>query len=312
MSSIGFASPHVSVVMCTRNRSETIKQAVASVLASDHTDFDLTIIDQSTTEATATLLYPLMARDPRMRYVRAEEPGLSRAYNKGIGLTTGEILAFTDDDCIVPQNWLSAIIRVFNDDEEADLLYGQVLLPEGADTSGGMTPVLPILRPERLSRRDGFRIFGMGANFAARRRLFATIGGFDEMLGGGALFRSSQDFDLAYRTYLAGRAIVLRPEVTVVHYGTRTLQEVPATLRAYGIGDGAFYFKHVRCRDLFALRLLTRQVSEHFFRDLAFRLKTRGPGDLTYVRAVLEGIRQCLRLDVDRSSRMYISPFGRS
>jgi glycosyltransferase involved in cell wall biosynthesis len=296
---------HVSVVMCTRNRPETIEQAVKSVLANDHVAFDLTVIDQSTSETTASILRPLIERDQRLQYVHVEEPGLSRAYNTGISRTAGELLAFTDDDCVVPRDWLSTIVRVFRDDEAADLLYGQVLPPESADATKGMTPVLAIQRPERLSRRDGFRVFGMGANFAARRRLFTAIGGFDEMLGGGAPLRSSQDFDLAYRTYLTGREIVLRPEVQVVHYGTRAPQDVPATLRAYGIGDGAFYFKHVRCRDLFALKLLTRQISEHFFRDLAHRLRTRGPGDLTYVRFVLVGIRECLRFDVDRRSRLY-------
>jgi GT2 family glycosyltransferase len=301
------APSRVSVIICTRNRPDTIERTVVSVLASDYPAFDLTIIDQSTTAATEHILRPLVEIDRRLRYLHVEEPGLSRAYNTGIGRTEGELLAFTDDDCVVPQDWLSAIVRAFSEDQDADLLYGQVLAPHTVDPPGGLTPVLPIRRRERLSRRDGFRVFGMGANFAAHRRLFATIGGFDEMLGGGAPLRSSQDFDLAYRTYLAGRAILLRPEVKVIHYGSRAPEDWPATLRAYGIGDGAFYFKHVRCRDLFALRLLTRQLLTQSAHELAWRLRRHGPGDLTYVRSVLVGIREGLRFDVDRRSRLYIS-----
>jgi glycosyltransferase involved in cell wall biosynthesis len=298
--------PHVSVVMCTRNRPDTIEQAVTSVLACDYPAFDVTIIDQSTTAATENILRPLVDMDRRLRYMHVDVPGLSRAYNTGIGCTQGEILAFTDDDCVVPREWLGAIVRAFSEDEEADLLYGQVLAPKGVEISGGLTPMLTIARPERLSRRDGFRIFGMGANFAARRRLFATIGAFDEVLGGGGPLCSSQDFDLTYRAYRAGRVILLRPEIQVIHYGVRTLQDWKAMHRGYGIGDGAFYFKHVRCRDLLALRLLAHQVLMISARFLAHRLRGNRDTDMTYVRFVLIGIRECLSFDVDRRLRLYI------
>ena len=291
--------------MCTRNRPDTIEQAVKSVLTNDYPSFDITVIDQSTTAATENILRPLLEEDPHLRYFHVEKPGLSRAYNIGIGRTVGELLAFTDDDCVVPRDWLSTICTAFGEDVGADLLYGQVLAPVGSDIPGWVTPALAIQRPERFSRRDGFRVLGMGANFAARRQLFATIGGFDEVLGGGGALCSSQDYDLAYRTYLAGRAIMARPEVRVVHYGTRSPKDWPATLRAYGIGDGAFYFKHVRCRDLFALRLLARQLLSHVARALASRVRGRGPGNWTYARFVLVGIRACLSFDVDRRTRLY-------
>ena len=297
--------PSVSVVICTRNRPDTNEQAVDSVLANDFQHFDVTIIDQSTTTSTEERIRPRLGENPHLHYVHVEQPGLSRAYNVGIAGTSGEILAFTDDDCVAPRNWLSTIVQAFREDEQADLLYGQVLAPGSQTAEGSVTPALAIERPERLSRRDGFRVFGMGANFAARRRLFECVGGFDEILGGGAPLRSSQDYDLSYRSYVSGRAILLRPDVQVVHYGTRSSEEWPATLRAYGIGDGAFYFKHVRCFDLYALRLLAGQLLTHFFRHIAFRLRGRGPGNLTYVRFILVGIWQCLQFDVDRHSRLY-------
>ena len=104
-------------------------------------------------------------------------------------------------------------------------------------------------------------IWGMGANMAMRRRMLDDIVGFDEALGGGAPLRSSQDFDFSLRAYRAGYAILLDHRVTVDHYGSRTPEQWPATQRNYGIGDGAFYSKHVRCGDLLALRLLLRQFA---------------------------------------------------
>ena len=115
----------------------------------------------------------------------------------------------------------------------------------------------------------------MGANFAARRRLFDAIGGFDEILGGGGPLRSSQDYDLAYRTYRAGRVILLRPEVTLRHDGRREAEDWPALLLNYGIGDGAFYTKHVRCRDPYALLLLTRRLGRTGSSHLVKRAQRR-------------------------------------
>ena len=102
----------------------------------------------------------------------------------------------------------------------------------------------------------------MGANFAARRRLFTSIGGFDEVLGGGGPLRSSQDYDLAYRTYKSGSSILLRPEVTLRHDGRREIEDWPTLLLNYGTGDGGFYTKHVRCLDPYAAWLFAEGVDE--------------------------------------------------
>jgi glycosyltransferase involved in cell wall biosynthesis len=302
---------HISVVICTRDRPDTIEQAVVSVLANTYASFDLMVIDQSRTMATEYLLVSIAEKDRRLTYVHVTETGLARARNSGIARTTGEIIAFTDDDCIVTQNWLSTIACAFGEDTQADLLYGQVFAPKIKVSPGSVTPSLTIPRAERLSRRDGFRIFGMGANFAARRHLFTSIGGFDEVLGAGGPMQAGEDFDLAYRTYLAGRAILLRPEIQVTHYGTRNPNEWQTTLRSYGIGDGAFYGKHIRCRDLFALRLLTQQLLVTSARVYAHRLLGHRRTEMTYVRYILIGIRKCFSFDIDSRSRLYVQRGGR-
>lgn len=298
--------PLVSVAICTCNRPDMIGQAVASVLASNYPTFDLTVIDQSISDKTEAVLRPTIVADPRLHYVRVDEPGLSRARNTAISHMTGQILAFTDDDCRVPHNWLNTIVQAFADDDEAVLLYGTVLPPHPDSIPAGGAPALEIRQPQRLSRRDGFKVYGMGANFAARRCLFATIGGFDEVLGAGGPLCAAEDFDLSYRAYLAGAIILLRPEVQVVHYGRRSLTEWPALLRNYGIGDGAFFSKHVRCRDLFALWLLSSRIIDQFARAIARKVVRGHALDLTYVRSILVGIRHGYRFEVDCHSRLYV------
>lgn len=293
----------VDVVICTRNRADKIGQALASVLACDHPDVAVTVIDQSTNDDTRQAIEAVGAPEGRIRYHHVDQTGLSKAYNTGIAATTGDLIAFTDDDCIVPTDWLSNIVAAFEADPEADLLYGRVVpLPDGEPE---LTPFLDITEPARLGREDRFRVFGMGANFAARRRLFTSIGGFDEVLGGGGPLRSSQDFDLAYRAYRGGHVIALRPEVWLHHDGRRESQDWPTLLRNYGVGDGGFYSKHVRCRDPYALWLLAKQVAGRGGRRLVKRVLGRASGPDEYVRGVWQGIREGRRFEVRCDERLY-------
>lgn len=296
----------MSVVICTRNRGDKIAAAVASVLANDHQSFDLTIIDQSDGPETMMAVEPFAERDPRVHYVHLDRAGLSLAYNAGIHATDASLIAFTDDDCLVPVDWLRKIERAFTEDPDADLLYGQVVAKPVNASEGAVTPTLQFSKPERLSRKDGFRVIGMGANFAARRRLFERVGGFDEILGGGGPLKSSQDFDLAYRAFRSDSIIILRPEVTLLHDGLREAKDWPTTLRAYGIGDGAFYSKHVRCGDFYALWLLGRQLSSLGSRILVKRLLGQRPRT-EYLFGIFTGIREGFRFSVDRRQRQYSS-----
>lgn len=301
---------HVSAIICTRNRHDSVGQAVASVLANAYSSFDLTIVDQSDGARTEEIVRQLPSQPGQVRYIHSSVPGLSRAYNLAIAETKGEILAFTDDDCVVPGDWISNIVSAFEREPDGDLLYGQVLEPAALHGHDGIVPQLHIVRPERLGRRDGFRIYGMGANFAARRRLFDRIGGFDEILGGGGPLRSAQDFDLQYRAYLAGVTTLLRPEVKVDHYGIRSSAQWPGQVKAYAFGDGAFYCKHVRCGDLRAIRLLAEWYGRPLAREILSRMGLRRrPSSMDYLTSFLDGMRASFAFAVDRRERLYL---GRS
>jgi glycosyltransferase involved in cell wall biosynthesis len=298
--------PTVSVVIATRDRPEKIPRAVASVLANDHPAFDLTVVDQSSTDATQSALRELAGTDPRLHLLHVTETGLSRARNTGIRASTGSIIAFTDDDCIVPDRWIADIVRAFDSDRDGQLLYGCVApLPD--EDNPYLTPFLKIETVERLSRTDGFRVIGMGANFAARRRLFDAIGGFDERLGCGGPLCAGEDFDFAYRTYRSGAVILLRPDVSLLHDGRRERSDWPGLVRNYGIGDGAFYSKHIRCGDLRAMQMLSGRVARMGTRVAAKRIIGQWTDEDSYLRGLLTGVKEGLRFRVDRRSRQYVT-----
>lgn len=296
----------VSAVMCTRNRHASIEHAVTTVLANDHPSFDMIVVDQSTDDSTGAILRPIAESDPRFTYLYTPEPGLSRAYNTGIKNTTGEVLVFTDDDCVVPTDWITRIVEAFQSEADGDLLYGQVVPYEGEGSEGDvLTPQLVIEHPTRMGKKDGFQVFGMGANFAARRRLFEKVGYFDEVLGGGGPLKSSQDFDLAYRVYKGDAITLLRPEVTLRHDGRREKEDWPTLLKNYGVGDGGFYTKHVRCRDPYAAWLLVKKLSTLSTKIAIKKVLGRTPEDGPYLRGIFTGIRASFAYDVDRHNRIY-------
>ena len=299
----------IAVVICTRERHQTIETAVRSVLNQTEAPREVLVVDQSLSDETEEIVQAIIADHPRVRYLRLQESGLSRAYNEGIRGTTADLVAFTDDDCVAPDGWLREVRRSFDDEPDVDLLYGQVLIPAdlmNLENVEGVTPMLPIPARRRLNRGEGFQVFGMGANFAARRSVFSKVGGFDEVLGGGAPLQSSQDFDLAYRGYRRGLTILLNPDVIVYHYGFRPNQDWPATVRSYGIGVGGFYFKHVRLGDLYAARLLGGVLLIESLRMMK-RLAVMKPARTRWIflRNVVAGIHASLRFAIDKERMVY-------
>jgi GT2 family glycosyltransferase len=302
----------ISVVICTRDRSDLIGTAVASVAACDYPSFDLHVMDQSTDDSTREVVVGLqekLAEQCAIHYHHLEQAGLSRAYNAGFRATDGPIVACTDDDVVVPADWLTRIARSFDTDPQLGLLYGQVLIPPSLIPvdSDTIVPTLVWTERQRLHRsHHNYKVWGMGANMAVRRTVMEAVGGFDEMMGGGAPLRSSQDFDFALRVYRAGFAVLLDPEVKVDHYGARTTAQWPGTLVAYGIGDGAFYGKHVRCRDPLAAWLLVKKVAYVVAKIGTDSVRDRKPvGMSAYGRNLFVGLRMGARYDVDRTTRLY-------
>jgi GT2 family glycosyltransferase len=305
------ARPPISVAVCTCGRPDVIGRAVQSVLDQDYPDFDVLVLDQSRDGQTERIVRALAAGAPRLRYVRLHQLGLSHAYNVAVAVARPELLAFTDDDCAAPAGWLDAVATAFAEHPDAALVYGQVLGPAPSDTDpppDGALPMLPIERLERLSRRDGFRVFGMGANFAARRSAMRALGGFDEVLGGGGPLQSAQDFDLGYRVFRAGGTILLDPRLIVHNHGFHDHADWPTVIRSYGIGVGGFYFKHVRAGDPYAATLLAREWLLWQMRLLK-RLLLRQPSEnhRTYVRSLLAGMWRSCGYRIDRRRRLYVA-----
>lgn len=302
----------ISVVICTRDRADLIANAIESVAACDYPAFDLSVMDQSTntdTEEVVARLRTELAHRCAIHYHHLDQAGLSRAYNAGFRVTDAPVVACTDDDVVVPRDWLTNTAAAFDDDAGVGLLYGQVLVPASLAHApeGTIVPSLVWSDRERLHEsKHNFKVWGMGANMAIRRVAMDKVGGFDEIMGGGAPLRSSQDFDFALRMYRAGYAVLLDPDVRVDHYGARTADQWPGTLVAYGIGDGAFFGKHMRCRDMLVSWLFVRKVARLLAKSCYDAARShRLPKLDDYGTNLFTGLKQGARYDVDRTTRLY-------
>lgn len=93
----GMDTPSVSVIVPTYNRAALLEEAIASVLAQTFTDWELIVVDDGSTDATAAMLAKL--DESRLRVVRVDHTGSpARVRNAGLAVARGKYVAFLDDD----------------------------------------------------------------------------------------------------------------------------------------------------------------------------------------------------------------------
>ncbi len=92
-------TPRLSVIVRSYNRLGALCELLGELLAQDHDDFEIVVIEQSTKREAADLArVDQLARDPRVRIVRSQPLGGPGARNAGVRASRGEFLVFIDDD----------------------------------------------------------------------------------------------------------------------------------------------------------------------------------------------------------------------
>jgi len=100
----------VSVVIPTYNRANLIERAVASVLAQDHDDIEVIVVDDGSSDNTTQVLNSIIATDPRVRCVQQPNAGAPSARNQGVAESTGDWIAFQDSDDEWSPEFLHAVL----------------------------------------------------------------------------------------------------------------------------------------------------------------------------------------------------------
>lgn len=300
--------PPISVVIPTRNRGAAPRFAVESILANRYPDFEVILVDQSTNSETADALAHLSS-DPRFRYIPSDKVGTGWARWTGVNASQYEIIAMTDDDCLVPPQWLAVIGGCFAENGELGLIFTQVDAGEH-DGSAGYVPHFPVERERlvcRLSRFVGH--IGMGASMAMRRDFLISSGGFDRNLGPGSEFHSGEDLDIAIRALAAGWCVLQTNRTAVIHEGFRAWDQYRKLTRRDTFAAGATFAKHIKCGNWAVLPWL---LHWSFFDGILFPLskilKGRAPRGLKRFAQFWQGFAAGYRAPVDRLTFLFAAP----
>jgi GT2 family glycosyltransferase len=249
-------TPRISVLIATADRPALLAGCLESLAASAFTEVEVLVLDQSREVAAPPSpgAYAI-----RVRYVRCPRRGKSAALNLGIREARAPWLAFTDDDCRVADDWLEVIDQAAEALGPGYALTGRVV----AGAPEGDTVTAPSLREsarEMTYRAPTFRDVLFGNNMAIPAGLLRDTGCFDEALGPGTEAPAAEDNDLGYRLLRSGVPIRYLPSMTVTHRSWRRDAEQVTLYRGYGIGQGAFYGKHVRRGDLHMAARMARNL----------------------------------------------------
>jgi glycosyltransferase involved in cell wall biosynthesis len=175
------SEPAVSVVVPTRDRADYLDVTLGSLRAqAGAPPHELLVVDDGSTGATRSV-----AARHGVRAVAAEAPGgLNAARNTGIAQTTAPVVAFVDDDVLVPPGWLAALAVGVERHPGADAFGGPIrALFEGPAPRGCGRESPPITTLD-LGPEDAEAEMVWGANFAVRRAALERLGPFDPTLGG--------------------------------------------------------------------------------------------------------------------------------
>ena len=223
----------VSVIVPVYNGELTIEDCIESILAQsfERIDLELLLIDNASADGTASVLDRY--RD-RATILREEKRGPAAARNRGLLNATGDIVAFTDADCIVEHDWLNRITRPLHD-QTVGIAGGTILArkPCNAIEEFGER-----IHDHRMAIEYASPPYAITMNWASRRSVIDEVGPFDEEL------LRCEDCDLAYRIVAAGYRIVHEPSAVVYHRNEQTFAGLMEEGYAHGYHSIALLRKH--------------------------------------------------------------------
>jgi GT2 family glycosyltransferase len=226
-------APRVSVVVCAYNAERTIEACLRSLRGLRYPNYEVIVVNDGSTDGTLEIV----RRHPWVTLVSHENRGLSAARNSGIAAAGGELIAFTDSDCVVDPDWLTYLAWSFTN-QGVVAVGGPNLPPSGAERTEVCVAAAPG-GPTHVLLDDETAEHIPGCNMAFRREALERIGGFDP------LFRAAgDDVDVCWRLQDAGLRIGFSPAAMVWHRRRNTVRAYLAQQRGYGAAEALLAQKH--------------------------------------------------------------------
>lgn len=214
----------VSVVLCTYSPEmyNHFHEAAESVLSQTHEEVELVVIVDGSSEVFERAQQDLSPRDDVVLHQNEQNKGLLESRNLGAELSSGQVIAFLDDDAIADDQWIESIVETY---EEFDAIsVGGRMIPNWIDGKANFLPeefywLVGVTHrgfPEDQTEvRNTF-----GSNISFLREIFLDLGGFDTDMGGRKGETNLQGGETEFCARMRaeyGRGVVYNPDAIVSH-----------------------------------------------------------------------------------------------
>lgn len=234
-----------SVIVPVLNAARTLPRCLEALERLDPPPSEILLVDNGSSDGSLGLLHKFASTLPgnRGRVLQEYRRGAAAARNTGIRAAQGELIAFTDADCIPETAWLRNLIAPFAD-PQVGAVAGRVAAAPHNSTLELFSALYTLALPDKPSRHRRWSPWEGGfptANLAVRRPVLEILDGFDEqaMIYG-------EDYDLCARIYGQSLEIAYEPAARVLHQHRTTL--VGMMRQAFGFGRGHSFLlrRHIR------------------------------------------------------------------
>jgi glycosyltransferase involved in cell wall biosynthesis len=226
-------NPKVSVVVCAYNADRTMDQCLASLERLNYPNYEVIVVNDGSTDRTLEI----SQRYGYCKIVSQPNKGLSVARNVGAEAATGEIVAYTDSDCVADPDWLTYLVgKMMSSDLAA---CGGPNFPPPEDSLIPAAVAVSPGGPTHVLVSDDVAEHIAGCNMAFRRDVLLGLGGFDP------LYRAAgDDVDICWRFQDAGYTIGFSPAAVVWHFRRNTVKAYIGQQKGYGKAEALVYGKH--------------------------------------------------------------------
>jgi O-antigen biosynthesis protein len=226
--------PKVSVVVCSYNGAQTLEACLTSLLQMDYPDYEIILVDDGSTDDTPKIA----AEFPKVKTIRQENFGLSVARNVGLRASTGEVIAYTDSDCMADKDWLYYLVGTLEQGEYT-AVGGPNISPPASSWTQACVAASPG-QPSHVLIGDSEAEHIPGCNMAFYKWCLQSIGGFDPEYR-----KAGDDVDVCWRLMERGFRIGFSPSAVVWHHRRFTVSAYFKQQGGYGEAEALLRFKHL-------------------------------------------------------------------
>ena len=252
----------IAIIIPVFNRAKAIERAIRSVLAQEFRDFELIVIDDGSTDATAHIVAEF--KDPRLKLICQDSNcGSNAARNRGIREARAPLITFLDsDDAYLPHK-LAVVARTFAEQPELDVLLDSFLKEYGEDDRRQPVPrINPVISDtgKFINALFNRRLWKATSAISIRREIALKAGLFDESL------KRRQDFDFLIRASKVGRCCSISEVTWTKNWTPGAISD---DVRTFASATVDLCARHPEYFDNPAFRPgLARDVARHFARLL--------------------------------------------